>query len=239
MTFEVGVVNADGTGERVVGEGTHPQWSPDGTRILFEEVDDVTSEPRSMWVVDVETGELTDLGQGANPQWLPDGERISFLRPFDVPGDGPVVMDYVIDTVSAAGGEPEELVAAEAIAWAPDGSGCLLLREGTLWHAEPDGSNPRVVVDGWDPVWAPDGRSFVFAYDVNQNGIPLLAVTDLEGHALWSGIPGIRPTWSPDGTRTAVEVAVPETSVQVLDASTGEVLWEAPGAQPAWSSIGP
>ena len=235
MTFEVGVVNADGTDERVVGIGQNPQWSPDGTRVLFEEVDDVTAEPRSMYVVDVETGELTDLGQGASPQWMPDGEQISFLRPFESPSDGgPVVMDYVIDTVSVSGGEHEELVAAEAIAWAPDGSGCLLLREGTLSFAEPDGSNPRVVVDGGDPLWAPDGQSFVFVHGVNQNGIPLLAVSDLEGHALWSGIPGAAPTWSPDGTRIAVEMPVPETSVQVLDASTGGVLWETPGAQPEW-----
>ena len=236
MTFEVGIVNADGTDERVVGSGSNPQWSPDGTRILFGEVDDFSGEPLSMLVVDVETGELTDLGPGANPRWMPDGERISFLRLIEPPADGgPVVEEYVIDTVSAAGGEPEEFVAAEAIAWAPDGSGCVLLREGTLWYAEPDGSNPRVMVDGWDPVWSPDGRSFIFAYDTNQNGMPLLAVTDLDGHALWSGIPGSRPTWSPDGTRIAVEVTVEEPSIQVLDALTGELLWQVAGAQPAWS----
>ena len=237
LTFEVGVVKADGTEERVVAEGAHPQWSPDGTRILFEAVDEITLRSLSMHVVDVATGEVTDLGQGTNPRWLPDGQRISYLRPFEDPGNGqPVVMEYVIDTVSAKGGEPEELVPAEAIAWSPDGSSCLIVKEGVISLAHPDGSNARVVVNGWDPVWSPDGNSFVFAYEVDTHGMPVLAVVDLEGHATWSGISGGRPAWSPDGTRIAVELAADEPTVVVLDAATGEALWETAGAQPAWSS---
>jgi Tol biopolymer transport system component len=237
MTFEVGVVNADGSDERVVGIGSNPEWSPDGSRILFGEVDDVTSEPRSMFVVDVESGEVTDIGQGSNPQWMPTGERISFVRPFEDPGNAqPIDMTSFIDTVSAQGGEPEELVQAEGIAWAPDGSSCLLLREGTIALADPDGSNPRELGEGWEPVWSPQGDAFVFAYDIDTNGIPVLAVADLEGHARWFGISGARPTWSPDGTRIAVEVAVPDAAVVVLDASSGEELWRTEGAQPAWAS---
>ena len=71
-------------------------------------------------------------------------------------------------------------------------------------------------------------------YDVNQDGLPVLAVMDTHGTEVWSGVVGGWPTWSPDGTRLAVEVGVPEPMVRVLDAATGEVIWEAAGSQPAW-----
>ena len=76
----VSVVNVDGTAERVLSLGELPRWSPDGLRLLVSEVDDVTSEPRSTWIIDVATGELTDLGPGFNAQWLGDGDRIGWLE---------------------------------------------------------------------------------------------------------------------------------------------------------------
>jgi Tol biopolymer transport system component len=228
MTFEVGVVNADGSGERVVGEGQNPQWSPDGTRIVFEEVDDVTSEPRSMYMVDVASGEVTDIGQGFGPQWLADGERIGFQR-LNADGTSSLVVRSLAD------GEITPLLTESAGVWSPDGSAVLLIREGLMWLAEPDGSEARELVDGYDPVWSPDGTRVVFAYDVNQNGVPLLAVVDLEGVPVWSGVAGATPSWSPDGTRLAVEVGVPTPVIRVLDAATGDTLWETDGADPAWA----
>ncbi|MEO7295018.1 MAG: hypothetical protein ABIZ57_02655 [Candidatus Limnocylindria bacterium] len=230
---QVAVVNADGSGERQVSEGFSPQWSPDGSRLLLEEVDDVTSEPPSMYLVDPATGELTDLGQGFDPKWVADGETISFSRVVELP-DG--AFTSALFTMSLAGGEPLELARETEAFWSPDGSAVLLVHDGTISVAAPDGSDARVLADGFAPAWSPDGSSVVVAYDFDQDATPILALVDLEGDELWSGVAGSVPTWSPDGSRIAVEVPYPMPTVQVLDASSGEVLWEVEGSAPAWGS---
>ena len=225
---QIGVVNADGSGERQIAEGRDQQWSPDGTRILFGEVDDVTSEPPSMYMVDVATSEVVDLGIGFAPRWLPDGERISFHR-----NDEERTVLYVM---ALDGGEAVEFAEETDAFWSPNGSAVLLARDGTLYLAEPGGTDQRELAGGFSPVWSPDGTRIVFGYDTDQTGTPVLAVVDLAGRRVWSGRSGSAPTWSPDGTRIAVEVPAPEPMVQVLDASSGDVLWEIEGSQPGWTN---
>ncbi|HET7685163.1 MAG TPA: hypothetical protein VFM19_02015, partial [Candidatus Limnocylindria bacterium] len=64
--------------------------------------------------------------------------------------------------------------------------------------------------------------------------MPLWAVIDREAEELWSGASGSSVAWSPDGERIAVDVAYPEPLIQVVDAASGEVLWETEGTQPDW-----
>jgi outer membrane protein assembly factor BamB len=135
------------------------------------------------------------------------------------------------------GGVPVELARETDAIWSPAGSAVLLVHEGTISMAAPDGSDERELVTGYSPVWSPDGSRVLFAYDVNQDALPVLALVDLEGQELWSGVVGGSPTWSPDGTRVAVEISYPEPMVQILDAASGEILWEIEGgSQPAWDS---
>jgi WD40-like Beta Propeller Repeat len=232
---QVGVVNADGSGERVLGVGQRPLWSPDGTRLLVSEVDDVTSEPPSIWIQDVSTGEITDLGMGFSPQWIGDGGRIGFRRLVDTP-DGSFADGLFVMTL--ASGEVVQLpTESETVGvWSPDGSEMLIANEGLIDLAESDASAPRPLVSGFDPVWSPDGSRVLVGYEHDEQGIPILAIVDLEGREIWSGASGQHPTWSPDGTRIAVEIPVPEPTVVVLDAATGELLWESPGLEPAWDS---
>lgn len=252
MNSYVGVVNADGTGERAIGEitsgnasmfssGGNRRWSPDGTRILFEQlnvVDVGQPEPQLetiMSVVDVATGEVTELGVGNNAQWLPNGERISFNGLVEGPPQAFVEVLYVM---SLDGGEPEVLAEETQAFWSPDGSAVLLVHDGTVSLAEPDGSEARELANGFNPVWSPDGSRFVLGYfgsDVDEQGFPVVALVDLEGQALWSGVRGSSPTWSPDGTRLAIELYGDPPTVQVLDVASGEVLWEIEGSQPAWA----
>jgi TolB protein len=232
---QISVINADGTGERVLGVGDFQVWSPDSTRLIIHEKDDVTSDPFEFWITDVASGEIvTELGPGFRGQWVDDG-TIGFQRilPMDdgTYADGTFVQDL-------DGGEPTQLPAeseTEAV-WSPDGSQVLLAHDGSIVVAEMDGSNPRDLAGGYAPVWSPDGTRVLLGYDTNQDGLPVLALVDLEGNEIWSGAIGSAPTWSPDGTRIAVEIVYPEPMVQVLNAATGEVLWEAEGSQPNWGS---
>jgi Tol biopolymer transport system component len=158
--------------------------------------------------------------------------RISFLRTLTA-ADGSV--STALHVMPATGGEAEMIAEETAAYWSPDGSAVLLEHDGVLSVADADFSGARQLVNGFSPVWAPDARSFVFAYDHDADANPVLALVDLEGSTLWSGVPGSLPTWSPDGTRLAVEVYRPETPViQVIDVASGTVVYELEGRQPAW-----
>jgi Tol biopolymer transport system component len=233
---QVSVINADGSGERVLGVGWDQRWSPDGTRLLINEKDDVSSDPWELWITDVASGEIvTELGPGVRGQWI-DDDTVGFAR-VSIAADGAISDQLLIQALD--GSEPQQMSTEPMTEaqWSPDGSQVLLTHEASISIAEADGSNPRDLIGGYSPVWSPDGTRLVIEYDVNQDAIPLLALVDLDGQEIWSGVVGDGATWSPDGTRIAVEITYPEQKVQVLDAGTGEVLWELEGAlQPNWGS---
>jgi Tol biopolymer transport system component len=232
---QVSVISADGSGERVLSVGELQRWSPDGTRLIVHEKDDVTADPWEIWIVDVATGEITmEIGPGFRGQWI-DDNTIGFQR--GVPTDDGAYADALY-ILALDGGEPVQLPTeseTEAV-WSPDGSQVLLAHDGSIVVADADGSNPRDLAGGYSPTWSPDGTRVLLGYDTNQDGLPVLALVDLEGNEIWSGVVGAAATWYPDGTRIAVEIAYPEPMVQVLDAATGEVLWEIEGSQPNWGS---
>jgi Tol biopolymer transport system component len=231
---QLGVVNADGTGERQIGQGQFPQWSPDGTRIAFNEVDDVTGTDLSMYVVDVGSGETADLGIGYFPRWLSDDRFVFISNTYAADGEASQHL-YVMDL---PGGEPQ-LVADGTEAYpSPDRSAVLLVHEGVITLTGLDlAPGGRELANGGAPVWSPVGTRVIFDYGHDEQARPIHAIVDLEGNALLSDIAGASPTWSPDGSRIAVEYYRPDglPAVHVIDAASGELLWETEGMQPAWA----
>jgi hypothetical protein len=227
----VGVVNADGSGERQLGEGEFMQWSPDGTRISFTEVDDVTAEPVSHYVVDVASAEISDLGEGYHARWLDDDRLLFNVNEFASDG----ALTTVTYALTLSTGEREAVAENTTVIPSPDRSIVLLVHEGVVSLAAANFSDPVEIANGGDPVWSPDGTRFALNYDFDEQANPIYAVVGLEGDSLQSGIVGYLPSWSPDGTRIAVEFFHPDGSlVQVVDVATGEVVFETEGQQPAW-----
>lgn len=232
------IVNADGTGQTLIQqldaeEFSAPSWSSNGRRLLFS--DATPPGDRRIWLANTLTNEVRRIGSGAVPRWLPDGTRISYVDGIEgrVPGH-PTALTQVVYVMDVQDGRPHEFAEADGAVWSPDGAVVLIETNGRLLLANADGSDPRHVAEGALPVWSPDGSRVAYLSGTDQDGRSLVTMMDREGLPLWSGAVGSAPTWSPDGSRLAVQVDYPEQMAVVLDAETGDVLWETPGSMPAW-----
>ena len=83
--FQLGTVNADGSGLRMLptGDITSYQWAPDGTRISYEhELDDpnkVINKPVETWIINVSAkGTPKQRIDGCRLAWSADSARIAF-----------------------------------------------------------------------------------------------------------------------------------------------------------------
>lgn len=70
------LMNLDGSGVQDLGDGLMPNWSADGKRLAISR-----SEEYGVWLVDVASGELTNIESGGwGIQWSPDGKSVSFTK---------------------------------------------------------------------------------------------------------------------------------------------------------------
>lgn len=103
LSEQIAVINADGSGLRVVtrnttfkGGATHPAWSPDGRTILFSARTSLGEQARAdVWSIRPSGSGLRRLIIDArDPAWSPDGRTIAFSRHGDLytagtTGNGP------------------------------------------------------------------------------------------------------------------------------------------------------
>jgi serine/threonine protein kinase/Tol biopolymer transport system component len=83
-TFQIALVGPDGTGRRLLADGTgdsfDPAWSPDGSEIAFGRF--VRGAGEDVFVVPASGGSPTDVtffqGDQTEPSWAPDGRSIAY-----------------------------------------------------------------------------------------------------------------------------------------------------------------
>jgi dipeptidyl aminopeptidase/acylaminoacyl peptidase len=207
---ELCVYTADGEEERCVDDPTSldpnsVRWNPDGSRLLFTENFYQYFDEPDIWLLDADSGEVTNLTDdgveeggldieesGADvdvsPEWVDDGSTVRFLR-WHQDDDAVDVMELPAD-----GGEPEQVgvlatdSAPGLISYSPDGERAAYARmaEEDTVVADLDGENVETIADGtsYMPAFSPDGESVLAmplygGYDPSE--VPPTRVVPVDG----------------------------------------------------------
>jgi Tol biopolymer transport system component len=177
------VANVDGTGVRPMTpdavDGFGGRWSPDGSTVVYQRRDGATLEIGNLVVVEVGSGEttqITDLDPATHGWWFlspsfsPDGQSIIFHMPRGRHGAN---TRWDVWSVPVSGGDPTLVVAdASRGVLAPNGDQLAYLDSpqgfwpsSRLMVADADGGDPRVLVEGDEidgPRWSPDGTRIAY-----------------------------------------------------------------------------
>ena len=194
-------VDANGRAERQLTRpaahinDVQPDWSPDGSQIVFER--QYTNKPYEIFSVKPDGSGLRRIDPGCppgipqdqiceefGPAWSPDGRRIAFGHAYG------------------------KLKNINGVEW---------IEVGAISVMDADGSNFRQLTqlqrptssEDFQPVWSPDGKRIAFQRE-NSTAAPrgkrAIFVVNADGSGLrqltpWRLNAGDHPDWSPDGRR--------------------------------------
>lgn len=211
--IDIWVINSNGTASRRLLHqppfAAAPQWSPDGSRIVYQGLRDGNADLYAASADGSGEMRLTEAAEpDRQPAWSPDGSRVAFVREL-----GSNAEVFVMD---ADGSDVRRLTDSPSTdtdpAWSPDGSTIAFTsdRDGAdaIFTMNPDGTEvSRLSGDGTDsePAWSPDGTRLAFSrLDCGESlCVPRIVVRTLADGTEVPLTEGTSPAWSPDGRKLA------------------------------------
>ncbi|HEX6718354.1 MAG TPA: S8 family serine peptidase [Pyrinomonadaceae bacterium] len=179
------IMNADGTGRfpiQIFG-AAHPDWSPDGSSLVFDSFNAIWTYNR----ITQTSLRLTNTRGDYRPRYSPNGSKIVFQSIRD--GGDPEI--YIMN---ADGTTQTRLTNSSSYdttpAWSPDGTKILFtsgrndpISSPSLYVMNPDGSSQTRVTAGRDGVWrltpAAPGAPVIFTEEGTGNAAAINSVTFL------------------------------------------------------------
>lgn len=155
-----------------------PSWSPDGQRITYH-----SRKRGGIWVMSALGGTPRQLTEtGTRPAWSPDGSLIAYQS--GASGElftSRAMPPSAIWIVPSQGGTPKQISQPgnpsgghSTPSWSPDGKRIAIEVAdyvfSTIWTIAADGSDPRKIIKGNDPVYSADGRYLYFINWLSGNG---------------------------------------------------------------------
>jgi TolB protein len=208
--YNVWTMNADGSNPiQLTGTGfgdqtdfNSPSWSPDGTKLVFEETGRAT-----LWWMNPDGSVKRPIKADAwDPAWSPDGTKIAYafggVKVIDA--DGVDTSPTTLAEIGCCASDP---------AWSPDGKKIVFSSRATdtarrLFVVNADGSGLEAITPGpqdLEPAWSPDGTKIAYITSrdpdvsgfklhlVNPDGSNDIRLTDPAGEERfpdWQRIPG-------------------------------------------------
>jgi Tol biopolymer transport system component len=224
---EIYTSNVDGTDIRrltnTVFTESDPEWSPDGTRLVFSRSGTGPSSESDIYIMDADGSnvvQLTDGGINFQPSWSPDGSRVAYVVDQRSGGQTRIRVQRIGEDVSTSTYVGYDTGWNTDPAWSPDGVFIVFATDWYLYDfatqlvkVRADGSAPATLLPlapPWNlgtyylqPSW--HGSSIAFAecdWFYVCGGPGSITVTDRDGFTqrrliqasnIWG------TTWSPDG----------------------------------------
>jgi len=204
LTFcngQIYVTRPDGSGFRQVtnvsGDFTEPSFSPDGSKIVFNQV------YGPLYVINTDGTGLTQLPvSGAFAEWSPDGKEILYSN-WGLTSNSDL---FVLDLASGTSTQLTHHAPNEAFLmgqWSPDGSEILVgerdwtINKGDIYVMNADGSALTNLTPDWSssyeeyPSWSPDGQYVFFQSDRSGTNDVWVMAADGSGRTDLTNTPNI------------------------------------------------
>ena len=234
LPYHVQTINPDGTGLVDLGPGSNPAWSPDGTRIAF---DDRVCDPNcqsDVWIMNADgtgrTRVTTEPSPDGDPTWSPDGSRIAFGS--NLNGGFDIWMVNLDGTGRTK--ITDDVVTDYDPAWSPDGmriafsstsSGRISVMniDGTGRHlvSAPGGESRR-------PNWSPDATKIVY----DRSSVVETVSPDGSGVTAVPG-GGAAAAWSPSQSKLVIGTG----SLAIMNADGTNRVTISDGGYPDWQPV--
>lgn len=193
-------IDTNGQNRRLVIEGFtyNPDWSPDGSHIVFNsgEIYTISVDGKNLF-------QVTNVGSAYFPSWSPDDKRIAY----DVTSLDSMNGIWIFDLENqynkylGMGRDPD---------WSPNGKRFVYMgppgstkSENQIWISDTNGSNRSQLTQNTSitnryPSWSPDGKHISWTSGKNSDEIWIM---NSDGTNQFKLTTGEKPSWSPDGKK--------------------------------------